>query len=101
MLPKRDLDNVVEGLQVEEKKNQGKTFLYDLDKGDVVEFIISARHSWGWWPEPFWRWDRGEDPEYNVLNSGENPGKWEIEESGTYRFAFDSHLKRSKFYLID
>lgn len=72
-----------------------------LDKGDVVEFIISARHSWGWWPEPFWRWDRGEDPEYNVLNSGENPGKWEIEESGTYRFAFDSHLKRSKFYLID
>lgn len=36
MFPTLDLDNVVEELQVEEKKNQGKTFLYDFDKGDFV-----------------------------------------------------------------
>lgn len=36
MFPTLDLDNVIEELQVEEKKNQGKTFLYDFDKGDFV-----------------------------------------------------------------
>ncbi len=36
MFPTLDLDNVIEELQVEEKKNQGKTFLYDFEKGDFV-----------------------------------------------------------------
>ena len=36
MFPTLDLDNVVEELKVEENKNQGKTFLYDFDKGDFV-----------------------------------------------------------------
>lgn len=70
----------------------------DLTSGTVVEFIISAQHSWGWWPEPFWRWDRSNDPEANVSNGGENPGKWTIKTSGKYIFKFDSHLKRSQFY---
>lgn len=36
MFPTLNLDNVIEELQVEEKKNQGKTFLYDFKKGDFV-----------------------------------------------------------------
>lgn len=87
------------------EQNKDNPFLLEaeivLDKGAIVDFIISAKHSWGWWPEPYWRWDRGDDPEYNVFNGGENPGKWEVQESGTYKFVLDTHLKRSKFYLID
>ncbi|WP_222836537.1 hypothetical protein [Leadbetterella byssophila] len=70
----------------------------NLTAGTVVEFIISAQHSWGWWPEPFWRWDRSNDPESNVSNGGENPGKWTIKTSGRYVFKFDTHLKRSQFF---
>ena len=69
-----------------------------LSAGDVVGFIIQTKHSWGWWPEPFWRWDRGNDPESNVSNGGENPGNWNIKTSGKYIFKFDSHLLRSRFY---
>lgn len=36
MFPTLDLDNVIKELQVEGKKNQGKTFLYDFKKGDFV-----------------------------------------------------------------
>lgn len=36
MFPTIDLDNVIEELKVEEKQNQGKTFLYDFKKGDFV-----------------------------------------------------------------
>lgn len=36
MFPKLDLDNIVEELQFEEKKNEGKTFLFDFEKGDFV-----------------------------------------------------------------
>ena len=71
-----------------------------LKKGDEIEFIISAKHTWGWWPEPFWRWDKSDDPEKNVLNGGENPTKWEIKADGKYYFQFDTHLNRSKFYPI-
>ena len=73
----------------------------NLNAGTEIEFIIQTQHSWGWWPEPYWRWDRGEDPELNVANGGENPAKWQIKKSGKYIFKFDSHLKRSKFYPVD
>ncbi|WMM23665.1 DUF2634 domain-containing protein [Tissierella sp. MB52-C2] len=36
MFPKLDLDNIAEELQFEEKKNEGKTFLFDFEKGDFV-----------------------------------------------------------------
>ncbi|WP_077369717.1 DUF2634 domain-containing protein [Anaerosalibacter sp. Marseille-P3206] len=36
MFPTLNLDNIVKELQVEEKKNQGKTFLYDFKKGDFA-----------------------------------------------------------------
>jgi len=72
-----------------------------LSAGNVVGFIIQTQHSWGWWPEPFWRWDRANDPESNVPNGGENPGNWNITTSGKYIFKFDSHLLRSRFYPIN
>jgi len=72
-----------------------------LSAGDVVGFIIQTQHSWGWWPEPFWRWNRANDPESNVYGGGENPGNWTITTSGKYMFKFDSHLLRSKFYPIN
>ena len=72
----------------------------NLEAGADIEFIISAQHSWGWWPEPFWRWDQGEDPEMNVVNGGNNPVTWHIQTTGKYIFKFDTHLKRSQFYLV-
>lgn len=70
-----------------------------LTAGNTIGFIIGPKHTWGWWPEPFWRWDRSDDPEANVSNGGENPGSWTIKTTGTYIFKFDTHLKRSKLYL--
>lgn len=72
-----------------------------LTAGAQLGFIIQTQHSWGWWPEPYWRWDRANDPESNVANGGENPGTWTASKAGRYLFKFDSHLKRSKFYPID
>jgi len=72
-----------------------------LEAGATIGFIIQTQHSWGWWPEPYWRWDRGEDPEANVYNGGENPGNWKVKTAGKYIFKFDSHLKRSQFYPIN
>ena len=73
----------------------------DLEAGDELGFIIQTKHSWGWWPEPYWRWDRADDPEANVANGGENPGNWTVSQTGRYIFKFDTHLKRAKFYPID
>ncbi len=73
----------------------------DLEAGKTIQFIIQTKHSWGWWPEPFWRWDRPNDPEANVANGGENPGSWTIKATGKYMFKFDSYLKRSRFYPIN
>ncbi len=74
---------------------------FDLVAGAELEFIISAKHSWGWWPEPFWRHDRGEDPEANVFNGGENMNAITIKKGGKYRFELDTHLLRSKLYPIN
>ncbi len=74
---------------------------FNLEAESKVRFIISAKHSWGWWPEPYWRWnDSTTDPESNVSNGGENPGDWIIPTTGTYRFEFDSYLLRSRLYPI-
>lgn len=87
------------------KQNSDNKFQFSVEMtlvaGAEIEFIIQAQHSWGWWPEPFWRWERGEDPEVNIANGGENPAKWKVKTSGKYMFKFDSHLKRSKFYPIN
>lgn len=73
----------------------------DLVAGNTIEFIIQTHHSWGWWPEPFWRWDNGAEPEANVANGGSNPGSWRVPATGKYMFKFDSHLRRSRFYPIN
>lgn len=36
MLPKLDLDNVIDEIGIEENEVKGKTFLYDFEKGDFV-----------------------------------------------------------------
>ena len=87
------------------KQDANNPYLYSvemtLEAGNTIEFIIQSMHPWGWWPEPFWRWNRSDDPESNVANGGENPGKWSVKKSGKYIFKFDSHLKRSKFYPVN
>ncbi len=87
------------------KQNTDNKYLFSvemtLEAGATLGFIIQAQHSWGWWPEPFWRWDRGDDPEVNIANAGENPGDWHVKTSGKYIFKFDTHLKRSQFYPIN
>lgn len=87
------------------KQDSENKFLFSvemtLEAGNTIDFNVQTKHTWGWWPEPFWRWDSKENPEKHVLNGGENPAKWQINTSGKYMFKFDSHLKRSKLYPIN
>lgn len=73
-----------------------------LVAGETVEFTISARHDWGWWPEPYWRFSGDENTAWdkNVKNGGSNP-KITVTTSGMYMFKFDTHLLRSKLYPIN
>jgi len=74
----------------------------DLEKGNKIAFTIGPKHSWGWWPSPFWRWsDNSSEPEGNVYNGGENSDKIEVPADGTYRFEFDTYLLRSRFFPIN
>lgn len=85
------------------KQDTENKYLYyaemSLVANSEIEFIIQTLGES--WPQPFWRWDRGEDPEINIANGGENPAKWKVKTSGKYMFKFDSYLKRSKFYPIN
>lgn len=81
-----------------------------LTSNTVVEFTITPKdlvHSGdkgGWWVTPYWRFESGDNDsgenEYNTYNGGNNMSKVTVQTSGTYRFEFDSHLLRSKFYLV-
>lgn len=75
-----------------------------LKSGDAIDFTIGPKHPWGWWPSPFWRFEKGDDDsgenEYNTYNGGNNMSKVTVQTTGTYRFEFDTHLLRSKFYLV-
>lgn len=68
--------------------------------GDPIEFTISQTHWWGWWPEPFWRFDGSEFNEKNVLNGGDNMKKMKAPANGKYRFEFDYHLLRSRIIPV-
>lgn len=70
------------------------------EAGTQVEFTISATHWWGWWPEPFWRFDGSDNNEKNTLNGGDNMKKMTVPATGKYRFEFDYHLLRSRLYLV-
>ena len=71
-----------------------------LDAGTKVSYTISLTHIWGWWPEPFWRFDGSEGNEKNVLNGGDNMKSVEVKTSGTYLMEFDYSLLRSRIILV-
>lgn len=76
-----------------------------LTIGATIEFTITPKHSWGWWIEPFWRFENGDvdsgENESNTKNTGKNMTKVTVKKTGKYMFKFDTHLLRSRLYLID
>lgn len=74
----------------------------ELKAGTDLEFTITPKSESGWWPEPFWRFESGENDskenEYNTKNNGNNMTKMTVKTSGKYRFEFDTHLLRSRIY---
>lgn len=85
----------------QDKKNPYRLYReMKLKAGDKVSFTISATHWWGWWPEPYWRFDGSEGNEKNVLNGGENMKEVEVKTSGTYLMEFDYSLLRSRITLV-
>jgi plastocyanin len=77
----------------------------NLTAGTKVEFTITPKHSWGWWLEPFWRFENGDtdskENEFNTKNTGHNMTTVTVKNTGKYMFKFDTHLLRSRLYLID
>lgn len=71
-----------------------------LEKGTKVSFTISQTHWWGWWPEPYWRFDGSDENGANVLNGGDNMKEVTVPATGTYLFEFDYALLRSRITLV-
>lgn len=72
----------------------------DLTAGDKISFTISQTHWWGWWPEPYWRFDGSDENEKNVANGGENMKEVKVATTGKYRFEFDYSLLRSRIIRV-
>lgn len=72
----------------------------DLKAGTEIEFTISQTHWWGWWPEPYWRFDGSDENEKNVLNGGDNMKKTKVPATGKYLFEFDYALLRSRIIRV-
>lgn len=72
----------------------------DLKAGTEIEFTISQTHWWGWWPEPYWRFDGSDENEANVLNGGDNMKKMKVPATGKYLFEFDYALLRSRIIRV-
>ncbi len=64
-----------------------------------VQFIISPEHPWGWWQDPFWRFDNKPDPEYTILKGGDNVDI-NVATETTYKFVFDQYLNRVKMVRL-
>ena len=73
----------------------------ELEAGTEIEYTISQTHWWGWWPEPYWRFDGSEFNEKNVKNGGDNMKKSKVPATGKYRIEFDYHLLRSRFIPVN
>ena len=71
-----------------------------LKKGTKIAFTITQTHWWGWWPEPYWRFDNSGMNEKNVLNGGDNMKAVIAKQDGTYLFEFDYALLRSRITLV-
>lgn len=72
----------------------------NLKAGDEIEFTISQTHWWGWWPEPYWRFDGSDENEANKLNGGDNMKAVRVPATGKYLFEFDYALLRSRIIPI-
>lgn len=92
--------NVITLAQNKDNKYQFSVVVNFPAPAVIVNFIIQTKHSWGWWPQPFWRWDNGENPEANIFCGGDN-GTISVRKAGKYMVKFDSHLLRTQFYLIN
>ncbi|GAF02183.1 hypothetical protein [Saccharicrinis fermentans] len=75
-------------------------FTKTLDMEGTVEMIFQPQHPWGWWPDPFWRFDRSVDPEMTVLKGGNNV-TMEVPSRIRYTITFDSYLNRAKAVKVD
>ncbi|UKK82497.1 hypothetical protein [Segatella bryantii] len=71
-----------------------------LTAGTTLSFTISQTHWWGWWPQPYWRFDGSDENEANVLNGGDNMKSVTVKTDGTYLFEFDYALLRSRITLV-
>lgn len=71
-----------------------------LTKGTKISFTISQTHWWGWWPQPYWRFNGSAENEKNVKNGGDNMKEVVVPADGTYLFEFDYALLRSRFVLV-
>lgn len=71
-----------------------------LEKGTKISFTISQTHWWGWWPEPYWRFDGSDENGANKLNGGDNMKEMEVPATGTYLFEFDYALLRSRIIPV-
>ena len=71
-----------------------------LTEGTGIKFTISQTHWWGWWPEPFWRFDNSGENEANVLNGGDNMTEVKVPATGKYLFEFDYALLRSRIIRV-
>ena len=71
-----------------------------LTEGTGIKFTISQTHWWGWWPEPFWRFDGSAENEANVLNGGDNMTEVKVPATGKYLFEFDYALLRSRIIRV-
>nr|WP_321452980.1 hypothetical protein [uncultured Carboxylicivirga sp.] len=75
-------------------------FTKTLDLYGDVEMIFSPQHPWGWWPEPFWRFDNGSNPETTKLNGGNNISI-NVPTRTRYTITFDSYLNRVKAVKVE
>ncbi|WP_016777462.1 Ig-like domain repeat protein [Anaerophaga thermohalophila] len=87
-------------IEFERDPENNYRFYKTLDMEGTVEFIFQPEHPWGWWPEPFWRFDRKVDPEKTILKGGDNVAM-EVPERTTYKVTFDSHLNRAKVVPVE
>ncbi len=87
-------------IEFERDPENNYRFYKTLDMEGTVEFIFQPEHPWGWWPEPFWRFDRAVDPEKTVLKGGDNVAMT-VPVRTTYKVTFDSHLNRAKVVPVE
>jgi hypothetical protein len=83
---------------------QDETYVYHwsttVTVSGNVQFIIGPEHQSDWWPEPYWRFDRQNDPLKTKLNSGNNVDM-DVDSETTFEFIFDQYLNRAKMIKVE